>query len=69
MQIYLQWFSDSTLFVQKTKIIDSYHFWPERGLRFSLLQSRPVDSFEEWVRADVSHNTQPASGISLKQLG
>lgn len=52
----------------KTKILGPYHFRLERRLYLSPLQCCPVNVFEEWVSSDVPHNTQSASGISLKQL-
>lgn len=52
----------------KTKILGPYHFRLERRLHLSPLQCCPVNVFEEWVSSDVPHNTQSASGISLKQL-
>lgn len=53
---------------QSVKKPKSYHFWLEGWVHLSLLQCRPVDGFEERVGTDVAHHTQPASGISLKQL-
>lgn len=52
----------------RNKIIGSYHFRLKRRIHFSLLQCWPIDCFEERVHTDVSHHTQPATGVSLKQL-
>lgn len=52
----------------RRKIFGSYHFGLERRHHFSIFQCRPVDSSEKWVCTDVSHHTQPATRVSLKQL-
>lgn len=46
----------------------AYHSGFEGWINLSPLQRLPVDRLKEDVFSDVPHNSQPACGVSLKQL-
>lgn len=55
------------LYVQQS-VCETHHFGLERRLHLPSLQRRPVDALEERVQPDVTHDAEPARGVSLEQL-